>query len=124
MLEVQRYVQAVPLVAMNALSAACLATQGLVKVRVDRKLVFPLSLYLLSIAESGERKTFTEKFFIHGMEKWTAEQLRLVEPKLATTRRIPRSGTRRKRGWKAASPKPPAKARPTPCRRFARSCAI
>jgi putative DNA primase/helicase len=44
------------LAASSALSALSLAGQGLADVRRDDRLSGPLSLYFLSVAESGERK--------------------------------------------------------------------
>lgn len=81
--EVQSYVKSpLALVICNALGVASLATQGLAQVRTDKRLVSTLSLYMIMIAESGERKTYTEKFFLHGVDSWVASQLKLTEPKL------------------------------------------
>jgi putative DNA primase/helicase len=56
--EAQAFVQApVALVVSAALSALSLAAQGVANVRRDHQLVGPVSLYLLAVADSGERKT-------------------------------------------------------------------
>jgi putative DNA primase/helicase len=56
--EVSRYVQApLPLVASSALASVSLATQAHVDAQRDEKLQGPTSLYMLTIAASGERKS-------------------------------------------------------------------
>lgn len=47
----------IPLVTNAILATLSLAIQGLVNVARDKELVSPVSLYLMAIAESGERKT-------------------------------------------------------------------
>lgn len=47
----------IPLVTNAILASLSLAIQGLVNVARDKELVSPVSLYLMAIAESGERKT-------------------------------------------------------------------
>ena len=55
--QAQAFVQApMALVACSALAALSVAVQGLVDVRRDHHLVGPVSLYLLALADSGERK--------------------------------------------------------------------
>ena len=81
-LEAQSFVQA-PL-ALAACSALSLAAQGLVNVRRDHHLVGPVSLYLLAVADSGERKTTCDTIFsgallvnetmlAESVEKWTEQ---------------------------------------------------
>ncbi len=62
--EVQGFTQApMPLVAASALSALSLAVQSLVDVKRAERLTGPTSLFLLTIADSGERKSSCDKFF-------------------------------------------------------------
>lgn len=59
--QAQAFVQApMALVACSALSTLSLAAQGLANVRRDHQLVGPISLYLLAVADSGERKTTSD----------------------------------------------------------------
>ena len=63
--EAGHYVKApTPLIASSAFGAISLACQGLVDVERPRGLVGPTSLFLLTIAESGERKTSADKEFM------------------------------------------------------------
>lgn len=66
--EVQSYVQApIAMVAACALSNISIAVQGFIDVARDEKLHGPVALYLLSLAESGERKTTCDKAFSGGI---------------------------------------------------------
>ena len=56
--------QPMPMVAQAALSAASAACQGLADVRRDDVLVGPISLSMMSIAESGERKSSCDTVFL------------------------------------------------------------
>jgi hypothetical protein len=75
--EVQGFVQApVALVATSALAAASVAVQAYVDVRRAEGLSGPVGLFLLAIAESGERKSTCDRFFskpIAAYEKAQAE---------------------------------------------------
>jgi putative DNA primase/helicase len=53
--------------------------------RVD-KLVGPTALYLLAVADSGERKTTVDTFFTKTIRDWEAEQEKLAEPDLQANR--------------------------------------
>ena len=62
--EAQSFVQSPgDLVACSALSALSPAAQGLANVRRDHQLVGPVSLYILAVAESGERKSTCDRIF-------------------------------------------------------------
>lgn len=50
-----------PVAAASVLMAGSLATQGLADVEIDGRII-PLSLYLLTIAESGERKSGSDRW--------------------------------------------------------------
>jgi len=65
----------------SALSFASLAAQGLVDVARDSILCSPVSLYLIAIGESGERKSSADKFFSMPIDAW--EQSQEIEYKIA-----------------------------------------
>jgi Protein of unknown function (DUF3987) len=65
--------QPIPLVASSALSAAALATQGLLNVGRDKNLIGPISLNLIVIAASGERKTSADRRMRLGAQQWQRE---------------------------------------------------
>lgn len=73
--EVVGFIQCpVALGACSALSVISLVGQGLVNVRRAQKLEGPTCLYLLAIADSGERKTTVDSYFTKPVQQWEAEQ--------------------------------------------------
>ena len=62
--------QPLSMVASSALAAASLCCQGLANVARDSQNTSPISLSFLSIAESGERKTSTDKAFSKSLKDW------------------------------------------------------
>ena len=62
--------QPVALVACSALAAASLATQGLADVQRTSSLTGPIGVFLLMIAESGERKTTADKILARAVRDW------------------------------------------------------
>ncbi len=73
--EVHRFVQAPPaLIVASALASLSLAVQGLVDVRRDAQLVGPVSIYLLSVADSGERKSTCDAIFARPLNEWELER--------------------------------------------------
>ncbi len=83
-LEAQAFVQSpAALVACSALSALSLAAQGLANVRRDHQLVGPVSLYLLAVAESGERKTTCDRIFGAPLRAWERDRAAACAPVLA-----------------------------------------
>jgi len=73
--EVQAFVQAPgALVAASALAALSVAAQALVDVRRDAQLVGPTSVYLLSVADSGERKSTCDAIFSRPLRDWELER--------------------------------------------------
>lgn len=79
--EVQAFVQApLALVAGSALGAVSLAGQAHVDVRRDDKLDGPTGLFLLTIADSGERKSTCDGFFTRAIRDFEAEQAELAKP--------------------------------------------
>lgn len=67
---------------VGVLSALSLAGQGLVDVKRGRHLTGPTSLFLLSIAESGERKTTVDKLAFAAIRKHQQELEKALEPEL------------------------------------------
>lgn len=79
--EVKEYTQApTAMIAGSALSAISTAAQGLISVERDRFLRDPASLYLLTLAESGERKSTVDKFFTRSIRDWEAAQKEAAKP--------------------------------------------
>ncbi|WP_215877470.1 YfjI family protein [Acidithiobacillus ferruginosus] len=73
--EVQGFIQApTALVAASVLSALSAAAQGLANVERDKGLVGPCSLYFLSIAESGERKSAIDTTVLEGIRAYEIEE--------------------------------------------------
>lgn len=90
--EVQSFVQApMALVSASALSVLSVAAQGLVNVRRDAQLVGPVSLYLLTVADSGERKSTCDAILGKGLRHWQSARrealanIRPPGPTLAST---------------------------------------
>ena len=85
--EVAAFVQCpIALAASSALSALSVVGQALVDVKRGPDLEGPVSLYLLSIAESGERKSECDRRFTSVLREWEAEQAELIRPELARYR--------------------------------------
>jgi len=81
--EVCGFVQApLPLIASSAIAALSLSIQALVDVERAGRLAGPVSQFLLTIAESGERKSTADGFFTAAIRKYQAEQQELFEPVL------------------------------------------
>ena len=69
-----------PLVASSALSALSLAIQAQYDVKRAEKLTGPTSLFLLTIADSGERKSTCDGFFNKAIHDYEMEQRELAKP--------------------------------------------
>ena len=83
-MEVQAFVQApAALVACSALSTLSVAAQGLVNVRRDAQLVGPVSLYVLAVAESGERKTTCDRILGAALREWERDRTSAAAPEQA-----------------------------------------
>lgn len=81
--EVQGFVKApLPLVAASALSALSVAGQGHVDVARGRRLKGPSSLFFLTIADSGDRKTSCDKVFAEPLRAFEADQAEAMKPDL------------------------------------------
>lgn len=81
--EVGAFVQApVPLVASAALSALSLAVQGKVDVKRAEKLTGPVGLFMATVADSGERKSTADGFFMKAIRDYEADQAEEAKPLL------------------------------------------
>jgi putative DNA primase/helicase len=82
--EVVAFVKApLPLVASSALGALSLAIQAHCDIKRAERLTGPVGLFLLSIADSGERKTSCDGYFTSAIREYEAEQAELSKPLLA-----------------------------------------
>lgn len=81
--EVVGFVKApLPLVATSALAALSLAAQAQADVKRAEKLQGPSGLYLLAIADSGERKTTCDGFFTAAIREYEQQQAEAAKPVL------------------------------------------
>ena len=81
--EVQGFTKApVPLVASAALGAVSVATQAHVDVKRAERLSGPSSLSFLCIADSGERKTTCDGFFMSAIREYEQKQAEAAKPEL------------------------------------------
>jgi putative DNA primase/helicase len=85
--EVVGFVQCpVALAACAGLSSLSLSGQGLANVERANGLQGPISLYLLAIADSGERKTTCDQLFLKPVREWEREQAERAQPDLVAHR--------------------------------------
>lgn len=70
-----------PLIASSAISAMSLACQSLIDVRVNESVTSPVSLFLLIIANSGERKTSVDRKILKPFYQHDADNLHQVRLK-------------------------------------------
>lgn len=81
--EVQSFTQApMSLVAASALTAISLAVQAHVDVNRAEKLAGPVGLFMLTIADSGERKTTCDGFFMNPVRDFELKQFEAGKPLL------------------------------------------
>jgi putative DNA primase/helicase len=81
--EVAAFVKApLPMVAMSALAALSLAVQAHADVKRLEKLYGPIGLFLLAIADSGERKSTCDGFFTKAIYDYEAAQAEAAKPEL------------------------------------------
>ncbi|MCH2288282.1 MAG: DUF3987 domain-containing protein, partial [SAR324 cluster bacterium] len=66
--------QPISMVGSSALATASLCCQGLADVARDNQNTSPISLSFLPIAESGERKTSTDKAFSKSLREWQRDK--------------------------------------------------
>jgi hypothetical protein len=82
--EVCGFVKApVPLVAMSALSSISVAAQAHSDVQRAEKLEGPIGLYFCAIADSGERKTTADGYFITALRDYEAREREKAKPLIA-----------------------------------------
>lgn len=82
--EVQGFTKApVALVASSSLAALSVATQALVDVKRADKLTGPSSLFLLSIADSGERKSTCDGFLTKAIQDYERQKAEEAQPEIA-----------------------------------------
>lgn len=79
--EVAGFVKApVPMVASSALAALSLACQAHIDAKRAEKLHGPVGLFLLTIADSGERKSTCDGFFTSAIRQYQEEQAEAMKP--------------------------------------------
>ena len=79
--EVASFVKApVPLVASSALAALSLACQAHIDAKRAEKLQGPVGVFLLTIADSGERKSTCDSFFASAIRQYQEEQAEVMKP--------------------------------------------
>ena len=73
--EVHGFVQSpISMIATSALGALSVAAQGLVDIHRAETLTGPVSLFALTIADSGERKSTVDRYFTEAIRTFEAEQ--------------------------------------------------
>jgi putative DNA primase/helicase len=79
--EVRAFTKApIPLVASSALAALSLAAQAHADVKRAEKLQGPAGLFLLTVADSGERKSTCDGFFMQAIRDYESEQAEAAKP--------------------------------------------
>jgi len=79
--EVHAFVQApIPLIVSSALGAVSLAAQAYFNVERAETLFGPISLFLLIVADSGERKTTVDNLFTTALREYERKQAQAAEP--------------------------------------------
>lgn len=79
-IEVQKYSQApAPMVAVCALSSISLAAQAYCNVQRDSRLISPCSLFSITFAESGERKTTVDGYFVSAIREYEKAQAEAMQ---------------------------------------------
>lgn len=79
--EVAGFVKApLPMVASSALAALSLAIQGHADAKRAEKLTGPVGLFLLTIADSGERKSTCDGFFTKAIRDYEEAQAEIAKP--------------------------------------------
>jgi hypothetical protein len=85
--EVQGFIKApVSLVASSALAAVSLANQSYIDVRRANKLEGPTGLFSLTIADSGERKTTSDGFFMSAIREYEAKKAESLDSEIKKNR--------------------------------------
>ncbi|QIN37133.1 DUF3987 domain-containing protein [Legionella longbeachae] len=80
-IEVQSYTKApIALVAASALSSISLACQTYIDIKRDEKLCGPTGLFMVTIADSGERKSTCDNFFTKSIYEYEQKQAEAAKP--------------------------------------------
>lgn len=75
--DVNNFTQApIPIIVSSSISAMSLACQSLIDVRVNENVISPVSLFLLVLANSGERKTSVDRKMLKPFYQHDADTLR------------------------------------------------
>jgi hypothetical protein len=85
------------LAAQSVLAASALATQGHAGLQLDWR-NYPLSLYLITVAASGDRKTAGDRCALLSARQWEREQRQRYREQLARYRAAQRQAQRIKPG--------------------------
>lgn len=86
-IEVQQFTKApIALVSSAALAALSLAVQAHADVKRAEKLTGPVGLFLLTIADSGERKSTCDEFFTAAIREYQGQRAEAAKPGLAVYR--------------------------------------
>ena len=81
--EVAGFVKApFPMVASSALAALSLAGQAHIDAKRAERLQGPVGLFLLTIADSGERKSTCDSFFVSAIRQYQDEQAEAMKPEI------------------------------------------
>ncbi|WDU61611.1 DUF3987 domain-containing protein [Pseudomonas poae] len=81
------------LAAQSVVAASALATQGHAGLYLDGR-SYPLSLYLITVAASGDRKTAADRFALLPARQWEREQWQRYREQLARYRVAQRQAQR------------------------------
>lgn len=81
------------LAAQSALAASALATQGHAGLQLDGR-NYPLSLYLITVAASGDRKTAADRCALLPARQWEREQWQRYREQLARYRAVQKQAQR------------------------------
>jgi hypothetical protein len=92
--------QPLALLGTSALAAVSLACQAFADVARDSELMGPCSLFFLTIAESGERKSNADKLFKKPLIEWETEQQKKMEPEITKSIAILEAWDEQKRALK------------------------
>ena len=99
--EVQGFTKApIAMIASSALAALSLAIQSHVDVKRAEKLSGPTSLFLLTIADSGERKSTCDGIFTKAIRDYEAQQAEAAKPRLTDHRSAVQSWESKRGGIK------------------------
>jgi len=101
--EVQAFVKApVALIAASALTAVSAAAQAHIDVKRAERLQSPSGIFMLTVGDSGERKSTCDRFFSEAIGEYEQRQREAAKPELAGARAKLEAWTARRDGIKDA----------------------